>query len=122
VGRALLPQIPEFLTASIMPNADHVRATVQLAVMPAAPDSERLASGSGSVMTPAADNSIRVWDIASQTEFANSAVHRREVVDCAWFRDGGRIISASKDGTVVLRGHEGDESYTAGGHRAIEAA
>jgi WD40 repeat protein len=66
------------------------------------PDSQWLASTSGSVMSPGKDNSIRLWDVASLTPGAVLVGHTNEVVSCAWQSDARHLVSASKDGTLIV--------------------
>ncbi|MEM6900028.1 MAG: WD40 repeat domain-containing protein [Pseudomonadota bacterium] len=65
-------------------------------------NSRRLASGSGSVMTPGTDNSVRVWDIKERQQTGSTAAHTGEVTDCVWLADDSRLISASKDTSAVV--------------------
>jgi len=73
------------------------------------PDGSRLAVGS-------ADNSIRVYDVATSKEQLTIQQHADWVMSIAWSRDGAHLASASRDRTArVYAATNGDleVSYTA---------
>ena len=59
------------------------------------PDGATLASGS-------VDNTVKLWDVATQTEVATLQGHRDEVTSVAFSPDGTLLASGSSDNTVKL--------------------
>jgi WD40 repeat protein len=53
-------------------------------------------------VTASADSTIRVWNVATQSEIAVLYWHGEAVNYAAFSRDGRMIVSASDDGTVKL--------------------
>lgn len=83
---------------------------------------------------PRSDHSIAIVDTVSGKESVRLTGHEDKITTCAWSPDDVLIATGSEDRTVrlwevarkknvaVLRGHSGDETYTAGGHRIVWGA
>jgi len=80
------------------------------------------------------DNAVAIVDAASGKELERFYGHKDEVSACAWSPDGLLLANGSLDRTTrvwdtvskksvaVLRGHTGEETYTAGGGRVVWGA
>jgi WD40 repeat protein len=74
------------------------------------PDGQRLASGGH-------DKTIKIWDVAAQSEIRTLRGHTDEVLAVCWSRNGSRLASGGKDNTVrVWDVASGKESLTLHGH------
>lgn len=89
------------------------------------------------IVTASTDNTVRVWDVASQRETALLRGHEDWVLCASFSPDGTRIVSAGHDMTarvwdassgrelIVLRGHENillSASFSVDGARIITAS
>eukprot|EP01125_Pyxidicula_operculata_P011577 TRINITY_DN3793_c0_g1_i1.p1 TRINITY_DN3793_c0_g1~~TRINITY_DN3793_c0_g1_i1.p1 ORF type:complete len:465 (+),score=81.33 TRINITY_DN3793_c0_g1_i1:61-1395(+) len=75
------------------------------------PDSKRLATGSG-------DTTIRLWDTATQTPYAECKGHKNWVLFVCWSPDGKKVASGSMDKTVRIWDPEtGKELACLSGHK-----
>ena len=71
------------------------------------PDGQTLASGGGYVIieqcaAPSADNTVRVWDVATGELQRTLIGHTGEVLSVRFSADGQMLASGSADGTVLL--------------------
>ncbi|HEX8309750.1 MAG TPA: WD40 repeat domain-containing protein, partial [Chthoniobacteraceae bacterium] len=70
------------------------------------PEGQYIVSGSGGnviggeLRTPASDQSVRIWDVATGTELLQFAVHKNIVTSVSFSPDGRQVFSGSWDGTV----------------------
>ncbi len=80
---------------------------------------------------PLENHRIAMYDLATGSKAAEFTGHTDRVTTCAWSFDDSRLASGSSDRTAriwlvrenkqgpILRGHEGEDSYTAGGNRVV---
>ena len=59
------------------------------------PDGRHLASGAG-------DNTVRFWDITTETPQFEGKVHRNYVLALSWAPDGSKLASGDRNGHIAL--------------------
>ncbi len=80
------------------------------------PDGRLLASGGGWN-----DRAVRLWDVATQEVTATLEEHGGGIRSVAFSRDGAILVSASADGTVLLRDVETGNAAGLSGHGSLSS-
>jgi WD40 repeat protein len=80
----------------------------------------RLAWSPDGALLASADNeqpsTIRLWNVAEQTETAVLQGHTEEITNLTWSTDSSRLISSSLDSTARVWGADGAEQFLLSGH------
>ncbi len=107
---AQIGEVKQFAVADGQLLADLVITPDSVFAVALSPDGTRLASAG-------ADRSVRVFDLASQTELLHIEDHADWVMDVAWSPDGKQLVSASRDKTAkVVNAETGEAVITFNGH------